>query len=1040
MYNKIPKAFVLAIGLMFLLTPRQSHAQTVSPRTISGTVISAQDRQPLIGVAVYVEGTTTGTTTDIDGKYTLVLPSGTKEVTFSSIGYLIKKIPATENDAVFHMVSLDESASRIDDAVVVAFGTTQNRETMVTAVTNIKPDRLSGTHSSTLSQTFAGNIAGVISTQASGEPGADGASFWIRGISTFGANTQPIYILDGVEITTTQLNGISPESIESFSVLKDAAATALYGSRGANGVMIITTKNGKQSDKISVNVNVNVQVTFPTSVPGIADGPTYMRAYNEARLTRGFSPWWSEEKIRKTEAEVNEYLYPNVDWYKMLFKGSANSENANISLRGGGNRVNYFLNVAMSQENGIVKNSPAVSFNTGINVQKYNFQSNVNVKVTNTTIMDIRLNTQLQYGNHPYASTSSLYYSAMRVIPVLFPATWPDDWLPEQHKFTIFGRASGIDGRIDMPNPYATLSAGYQKTFRMHNTASLRVDQNLDFITTGLKAWGLVSFYNRMYSTSYYYLRPHYYSLSRYDYDEATNVISNPELTVQGTAGSDYLSASVSNSGYREMTVQATLEYNRTFGKHSVGTTALYHQKETINTLQGGYEDWLPRREQGFAGRVSYNYDKRYMLEGDFGYNGSENFMKGHRWGFFPSIALGWMISNEPFWKNLKGTISMLKLRYSFGWSGNDYLDTRFPYRSIINMRTSSGYYFGENITEVPGNYISRLGNEDATWEVSRKSNCGLELTIKDELTVIADFFKENRSGIFMYRRSLPYSAGFTGISPAGNIGEVNNMGCEVSLDYNKVFSKDFSVSVRGSFTYAHNKVVNIDEPLSLKYKYQSQVGHSLNTTYGLVSEGLYKDQVDVDASPLIAFTTVTLPGEIKYKDLNEDLKIDGNDQTYIGWPYVPEIIYGFGGSVYFKHFDFSFFFQGRSHVSLEIGGAHPFLDDSRANYNIFQWIVDDHWSEDNPNPNAAYPRLDWQFNNNYRTYDSNYWLRNARFLRLKNVEIGYTFKDFIRIYCTGTNLFLFSPFKYWDPEMGSGTGLSYPLQRTIQFGIQLNF
>lgn len=1023
-----------------LLYPQQGTGQTTRPRTISGTVISSQDKQPLPGVAVYIEETKAGTTTDADGNYSLALPTGTKEITFSFVGYLDKVIPATESDIVFKVVSLDESASELEDAVVVAFGTTQNRETMVTAVTNIKPDRLSGTHSSTLSQTFAGNIAGVISTQVSGEPGADGASFWIRGISTFGANTEPIYVLDGVEITRTQLNGISPEAIESFSVLKDAAATALYGSRGANGVMIITTKNGKMSDKIIININVNTQATFPTSIPDIADGPTYMRAFNEARSTRGFSPWWTEEKIQKTEQGVNGWLYPDADWYNMIFKGSANSENANISLRGGGNRVNYFLNVAMSQENGIIKNSDAVSFNTNINVQKYNFQSNVSVKITNTTTADIRLNTQLQYGNHPYESTSSLYYSSMRVIPVLFPATYPDEWLSEQHKFTIFGRASGIDGRVDMPNPYADLSCGYRKTFRMHNTASIKIDQHLDFITEGLKIQGLVSFYNRAYSNSNFYLRPHYYALSKYDYDELTNTISNPVLTVQGTIGSDYLSASVINWGYREMTVQTNLEYNRTFGKHAVGAILLYHQKENVNTLEGGYENWLPKREQGFAGRLSYNYGRRYLLEGNFGCNGSENFMEGHRWGFFPSVAVGWLISNEPFWRPLKGAINMLKIRYSFGYSGNDYLSMRFPYRSIISMNQGSGWHFGENIYHATGHFIQRLGNEDATWEISRKSNLGLEIGINNALTVIADFFKENRSGIFMVRQSLPFNAGFRDISPAGNIGEVDNMGMEISADYNKVFNKDFSITARGTFTYAHNEVVNIDEPLDLKYEYQTQVGHSLHTTYGLISEGLFKDQEDIDSAPTIVFTSATVPGEIKYKDLNEDLKIDANDRTYIGYPYVPEIIYGFGGSAYWKHWDFSFFFQGRAHVTLEIGGAHPFLDEARSNYNIFQWIVDDHWSEDNPDVNAAYPRLDFQFNHNYRTYDSGYWLRNARFLRLKNVELGYTFKNFLRIYCTGTNLLLFTPFKYWDPEMGSGTGLSYPLQRTVQFGVQLNF
>ena len=1011
-------------------------AQDGGSVTLSGTVISSVDNQPVVGVAVYVEGTSTGVTTDLDGNYTLTVPADTREITFASVGYLTKKIRLDGNNIVFKVVSMDESTQFLEDAVVVAFGTTQRKETMITSVETVSPGTLK-TPSSNLSTTFAGNIAGVIATQTSGEPGADGASFWIRGISTFGASTEPLYILDGVEINAEILNGIPAETIESFSVLKDAAATALYGSRGANGVMIITTKSGRVADRMAVNVNFSTTVSMPTAIPEVADGVTYMKNYNESRTGRGSVAYFSEEKIAGTEQGLNPYIYPNVNWYDMLFRDFGLSENLNVNIRGGGNRVDYFLNASVHNEDGMIRNSADAPFKTNLNAQKYTFQSNVTAKITNTTTASIKMNSQLIYSYRPSPSTGDLFYWSMRANPVQFAPTYPTEWV-DGATYTIFGNTASWDGGATDINPYAELSKGYGYRYTNYTTVSLNVNQDLKVITPGLKIWGQVSFYNKTYSGRYYNRTPHYYTLSSYDYDDVLQDYTY-NLTQIGTEGTDFLATTTGKNGLRQLTLQGNLEYNRTFGKHTVGAVFVYHQKETVDNQPSDYYAMLPKREQGIAGRVSYGFDDRYLAEVNFGYNGSENFIRGKRFGLFPSAAVGWIVSNESFWSGIKDWFSFLKFRYSFGYSGNDYLDQRFPYVSEVEMAYDSYFRKGINFSRQKGNRITTVGNEDATWEVSAKHNFGVELGFFDDLTIIADFYQEYRSGIFMTRNTLPSTMGLSGIEPYGNLGAVLNRGFEIAADYKHAFSKDFSITARGTFTYAHNEVVENDESPYKLYPYTSKVGKPVNSIYGLVADGLFKDDADIANSPRQTYMPDYMPGDIKYKDLNGDGVVDDNDRTYIGYPTVPEILYGFGASLYWKNLDFSFFFQGRARVSINMTNMHPFRDNETQGFNMMQWIADDHWSESNPDPNAAYPRLDYEFNANNTEY-STFWVKDGSFIRLKNVELGYTVKDFFRIYCAATNLFMISPFKYWDAEKGSGNGLSYPLQRTVQLGVQFNF
>ncbi len=1003
--------------------------------TVAGTVISSADNQPIVGANIYVEGTNVGTTTDAGGNYKLTVPASAKTVTVSFLGYDTKKI-SVRDIHLFKLITLADASNKLEDVVVVGFGV-QKKESLVGAVQSVKPSDLQ-TSSSNLSTSFSGKIAGVIAVQKSGEPGADGANFWIRGISTFGSGQSPLLILDGVEITNQMLNNIQPENIDSFSVLKDATATALYGSRGANGVMIITTKNGRDSEKMTINLRAEFGASAPTRVPKVADGITYMETFNEARTTRGEKPYYSNEKIMGTKLGLDPYVYPNVDWYDMLFKDCTFNQNFNFNMTGGAKKIDYFLNASVYNENGIMRKPEASKFDTNINAQKYLFQANVSADATKTTRVSLKMNTQLHYRHAPIQSVSDLFAYAMTGMPCEFPATLPGE---ESDTFVRFGTNNAWNSGF-FTNPYAQLCRGYGDQFRGHFTSALTVNQNLDFITKGLSATGMATFYNRVYSAVYRSFTPFMYQLTDYNIDEAGNYSYTSNSTNTGTT---YLGTTRGKDGYRELAFQAKIDYARTFGKHDVGATIVYMQKERNMNISDEQEyAALPYRQQGLAGRVTYGFDKRYLFEANFGYNGSENFAAGKRFGFFPSVAVGWVISNEPFWKGIKEQVNLFKLRASYGLVGNDVISKdyadRFPYLTTVDMGQGYDVYIGNNFERKYGPILSVYGNPNATWEESRKLDIGVEIGLFDSLNIIFDWFKEKRSGIFMQRTSLPSTFGMSGITPWANIGKVDNSGVDISVDYNKAFSKDLILSLRGTFTYAHNEIVEMDEP-KYKWAYQYKAGHPINSIQCLIAEGLFRDEEEIASSPsqdIYATTYPIRPGDVKYRDLNDDKIIDDNDMCWTGNPTVPEIIYGFGFSLKYKGFDCSAFFQGQGKVSILMYNYHPFATAATPGSGLMQWIADEHWSEDDPNPKALYPRLSPLWNNN-NTKASTLYVRNGKMLRLKTAEIGYTYKK-MRVYVSGTNLLTFAPFKYWDPEKGSGNGLGYPLQRTYNLGFQFNF
>ncbi len=997
---------------------------------VTGKVLD-ENGEGVPGANVVVKGDKSkGTMTDIEGNFTLTVPANTVLVA-SFIGYTPTEFPLNGKTNVILKIAPD--AKQLDEVVVVGFGA-QKKASVVGAVQTVKASELRSP-SSTLSNSFAGRIAGVVAVQRGGEPGADGANFWIRGISTFASNTSPLVFIDNVEVSIGDLNALSPEVIEGFSILKDATATALYGARGANGVMLITTRNGKDMEKARINIRVQNSFTQPTKTVKVADGIDYMIARNDAVLNRtpNAQPYYSEEVIEGTRKQLNPYIYPNVDWENYLFKDFTTTQSANVNVTGGGKRVTYFLSGTLNNDNGMLKKDSKNNFDNNINQLRLSLQANVGVNLTSTTKANVRLNAQVLDYSGSAAGTDAIYQGIFEAPPVMFAPV-----LPAQNgeDYILFGNRNGgpVSGRYR--NPYAEMVRGYSEKNESTMIASLDLEQDLKFIVPGLKAKGLISFKNWATTNVVRSFDPYFYGIK--DYEQGAN--GEYTYTYEAiTKGSKALSTSTSNGGDRLLNYQLSLDYAQTFAdKHNVGAMLVYLQRDYNQNAPADFYATLPVRNQGIAGRVTYGYDDRYMIEANFGYNGSENFGEGKRFGFFPSVAIGYNISNENFFTPLRKVISNLKIRGSYGKVGNSSTDSRFPYLTYVNLSGAS-YTFGNNWQNTgTGAIITRYGAAGARWETGIKADMGVELNLFNSLNITFDWFTETRKDIFMRRNIVPAESGITGdLRPYANLGKVKNQGVDLNIEYNKAFSRDLIVSLKGSFTYAKNTLLEADEPSYPEEEaYRSEIGKPLNRYTGLIAMGLFKDEADVENSPEQTFSPNLKPGDIKYKDLNGDGKIDSNDMTEIGDPTVPQIVYGFGGSVQYKSFDFSVFFQGVAKTSLMMQNIHPFTSDQTT---LLDFIAKDYWTEENPNPNAEYPRLISNLDSHNNFMNSTYWLRSAAFLRLKNVEIGYTYKV-ARLFISGQNLLTFSPFKHWDPELGGGKGLTYPNLRVATIGLQLTF
>lgn len=1020
----------------------KSKVQQTQKKTVTGTVTD-KDGLPLTGVTILIKETSNGTITDADGKYSLSAPVGAV-LEFSFIG--MKPVQQEVGKLSVIDITMEDDAVGVDEVVVVGYGN-QKKASVVGSVQSINAKELE-VPSTQLSTSFAGRVAGLIAVQRSGEPGADGANFWIRGISTFGGVTTPLIILDGVPISSGDLNNIDPEIIESFSVLKDATATALYGTLGANGVMIITTKTGKNLAKPRINARVEASISAPTRKVQLVDGVTYMQMYNEGQKNPSSADRipYTQEKIDRTIAGEDPTVYPNINWYDEMFRDFQSTQKAIINITGGGSKVDYFSSLSASHESGMLKSlsTDYFSYNNNISIWRYNFQNNITYRPTNTTKVALRLNVQLRDANTPYKSTGNLFGNIIRSNPVDFPIIYPaDDTRIEggTNEHIMWGGV--INTTTRQVNPVAEMTRGYSTTFQSTVIAAIQLDQDLSMITKGLNFSGLVSFKNfsntvvaRAADYNQYYLGDVYYgedgSVDSYN---LTNTKGSPVSTVLDIDGS-----ASSGSGDRTMYIQAQLNYNKTIGKyHKFGLMALYNQNEFNINTPSSLRASLPKRKQGLAGRVTYGYHDKYLAEFNFGYNGSENFAEGHRYGFFPSFAIGYNISNEKFWDAIRPAISHLKFRGSWGLVGNDQSNSgRFLYQADIDL-TSAGYTTGINQNySQSGPVYNRYQNNDLSWEIGEKLNVGVDMQLFDSWEVVFDIFRENRRNIFMERRTIPNFFGTAATTIYGNLGEVENKGFDGAINYNKQINKNLFISVKGTVSYAKNKIISYDEPAYKLYPGNSRVGHSVNQPLLYMAERLFIDNAEVANSPIQLIGGFISGGDIKYTDIADingetDGKIDPNDRQYTGYPTIPELVYGLGTSLQYKKWDFSVFFQGAARTSLIMSGFHPF--GNTYTQNVLQFIADDYWSENNQDINAKYPRLSIASNAN-NTVASTYWQRDASFVKLKNMEFGYSLKKF-RFYISGSNLLTFSKFKLWDPEMGGGSGLKYPTMRTINLGIQ---
>ncbi len=1039
----------------------------IQEQRITGKVTDAIDDSPISGASVLIKGKTIGTNTAVDGVYELMVNEGDSLI-FSMVGYIQQRVKVGASKLI--NIRLAKDNKELEETVVVAFGR-QAKESVVSSITTVNVKDLRSP-SSNLTTALAGRMAGLVAYQSTGAPGEEDAQFFVRSVTSFGSGlTSPLILIDNVEMTAKDLSRLNPDDIASFSILKDASATALYGARGANGVVLVTTKEGEKGS-VKVSFRHETSMSTPTTKVDVADPVTYMEYANIASMTRHGELTYSQSKIDFTkDPNRNPNVYPAVDWKDMLTKNHSLNHRTNINLTGGGNAATYYLAGSFSQDNGILKVDNKNPFNSNINLKKYSVRSNVNLNLNKSLEAKVRVSANFDDYTGPIGESGSgganTYGKSLMANPVLFPAYYEPDYNTQYLNRILFGNYSGDDygnGGPDYINPYADVMRGYEDVRNNTLLTQLELHQDLASVTTGLKARfiGSLTRYSgfniqRSYKPFYYqYIRGTYDPTNPYPYQLANLNIEGGSDNIDYTAGNKFVEA----TGYAE----GALLYNRRFSKHDLGGLLVGSIKDRMDGSPKNLDSSLPSRNVALAGRFTYGYSNKYFAELNFGLNGSERFDPKYRWGFFPSIGLGWQVSDEPFFEGLKPVFSKLKLRGTYGLVGNDVIveDTdRFFFTSNINLNGPNAGYFGNNPNSTftrPTIDILRYANPLITWEVSYKTNLAVELGfLNDELLLIAEVYHENRTNIVQVRKDIPSIVGLASEIKT-NYGAAVGKGLDLTLNYNKSFFNGMWYILRGNFTYGSSKITEYDE---LNYSgfapWRSVIGRKVGQSQGYVAERLFIDENEVLNSPvqMVAGSgTKYQAGDIKYRDINGDGMINEYDIVPIGYPGTPEIQYGIGGSFGFKNFDISAFFQGSSRYSffMDANAMAPFVNVTsggrRGNRAMLNFIKESLWTETDRDEYANWPRLspdvgNTGIGNSNNFVRSNYWMRSASFIRLKSVEMGYKFKDFRgvspRVYASGTNLFTISDFKLWDPEM-RGNGLAYPLQKVFNLGVQVNF
>ena len=982
-----------------------------------------------------------GTATDRNGRFVMeVAPNAVLWVSY--MGFAGQELAVT--GAKDYKIVLLPDAAGLEEVVVVGFGK-QKKESVVSSIATVSGEALRAPTRS-LSNNLAGQVPGLIAVQRSGMPGYDDAEFWIRGTSSFAGGTSPLVLVDGIP---RSLNNIDPDEIETFSLLKDAAATAVYGAEGANGVILITSKRGKVQ-KTEISYRGEYSYSNPTRVPSVASSFDYMRLYNEALRNDGQEPMFSDALMDLYRTNADPDLYPSSNWYDLLLKDHTYNTRHNLNFRGGGDRMRFFVNAGFFGEDGLFISSK--NYDNNSKFHRYNLRSNIDMDVTATTTLRVDLAGQYGKVNRPFFDQTNIFERFSRIPPHLFPALYSDGRL-----------AAHPSQDLNKVNPYNQLTEyGYRKEWRSSIQSRVDIEQKLNFLTQGLRAKGTVSYDSygefQMYRTQ----TPETFV--------ATGRDADGNLIYQRKTNKSAMGEPIeTNSAEKKIYLEASINYDRVFAdKHDVSAMVLTYQKERQLHSQA-----LAYRKQAYVGRVTYSFNRIYSMEANFGITGSEQFAEGYRFGFFPAVGLAYNLTNEPFFpEDLKRYVSNVKLRASVGRTGNDDTGSdanRFLYRGQfagystypIGIGTSGATNSLAGLTE------TRFEAPMLGWEIEDKRNYGVDLGLfNSKLQITADYFDNLRTNILLQRRTIVNVAGYMS-SPWQNFGKVQNRGVDGSITFNQRLGSDFSVQLRGNFTFARNKIIEYDEVKQL-YPWMERTGKRLNAIDDVyIAERLFNDgdfNIYTNEDGKIAYQlkdgiapseqmSNPKPGDIKYKDLNGDGIVNTFDRVKdAAMPTVPEIIYGFGTSFKYKGAFLSVFFQGAANASANLNNQSNAMMPFHwgvLESNVRTEVLESRWDAQNPNQDVFFPRI--QIANMTNTNTANtWWVRDASFIRLKNVEFGYNFDvkrlnligiRSIRLYAMGQNVALWDKVKMYDPELGnSAGGTKYPIPSIWTGGLELSF
>lgn len=1014
--------------ILIPLFPEKAKATEIQEENyfeLRGDVVDEWDKG-LPGVNVYVKNAPgIGNASDEKGRFTIYARRG-DVVVFSCVGYVTEKFLVKEfsNDI---RIRLRKRQEKLEEIQVVGYGV-QRKVSHIGAISNFELRDHSFSVAS-FSNAIAGAVSGIIGVQHSGEPGEDVSEFWIRGISTFGAGEKALILIDGVERST--FDDLVPEDIESFSVLKDATATAVYGAKGANGVILIRTRRG-ETGRLRVEADGKFMMSYLPRLPHYLGAYDYARLVNEAREVRGETGLYNEAALKVIRYGLDPDLYPDVGWQKELLKKWTRGAQIHLACSGGGDIARYYISGNYRTNNAAYRESGMKSYHTNVLRRQYAFRTNLDMNVTRSTLLAVDFATNIVTMNRPgIGQTDQLWQIQADLNPLVIPVCYSNGAFP-------------CYGSSNQAAPTVLLNeTGFLSEFKNNIETKLEIRQDLSRLLQGWRVSAVMAYDSYAEQVSSRAKMPDLYRVTGRD--------NRGELILEHIVEKQPVTYSNSASGNRQLYFETKTDYNRNIGDFRAGGLLLFNLSKLDLVADTDLISSIPKKFMGFAGRVTGSYRDIYLAEFNFGYNGSGNFQQGQRFGFFPSVAVGWLPSEYRFWKKSLGWINIFKLKYSFGIVGNDQmLNMRFPYLTHVNM-DAPGYGFGNYAENMfPGISIQQEGSENLRWEHATKQNMGLELEIADCLSLEFDYYRDIRKGIFMQRGNIPDITGWVS-RPYGNIGRMKNWGYEGTLVF-RMKKGDWNWEIRGNFTYTDNRILEYDEVAKV-YDYQNLKGKRLDVTRGFIAIGYFRDSLDILNSP--KHMDLVRPGDIKYKDVNGDGMIDDNDIVPIGNASIPRLQYGFAGNMKWKGWELGLFFRGAGAVDYVLGGNGyaPFIDKEVGNVLSIVGNPENRWipgwysgDRATENPNARFPRLSYGMNkNNYRS--STHWLVNGAYLRLKTMEIAYSFPPLLldrwrltqlRISLIGDNLRVWDKVKLWDPEQASANGAVYPLNRSFTLNVQI--